>query len=142
MKRHAALLPLAVFIASAALQASASRPVPTLSATNTSEPATKPQSLKATPNALSATGSANPSHLFTVVDEKGLLLTCIAPEIDTNTDTDVFKSCALAPGRTLDEVMHTFVQGIHSEQSQHQQERDTWQKDLEEKAAQEPQQKR
>jgi hypothetical protein len=71
-----------------------------------------------------------------------LLLTCIAPEIDTNTDTDVFKSCALAPGRTLDEVMHTFVQGIHSEQSQHQQERDTWQKDLEEKAAQEPQQKR
>jgi hypothetical protein len=38
--------------------------------------------------------------------------------------------------------MHTFVQGIHSEQSQHQQERDTWQKDLEEKAAQEPQQKR
>jgi hypothetical protein len=86
-------------------------------------------------------GSANPSHLFKVSDEKGLLLTCIAPEIDTNTDSDVFKSCALAPGRTLDDVMHTFVQGIHYEQSEHQKEREAWQKDLEEKTAQKPPQK-
>jgi hypothetical protein len=41
---------------------------------------------------------------------EGLLLTCIAPKINTNADTDVFKSCTLA-ARTLDDVMHTFVQG-------------------------------
>jgi hypothetical protein len=85
--------------------------------------------------------SANPSHLFKVSDEKGLVLTCIAPEIDTNADTDVFKSCTLAPGRSLDDVMHIFVQGIHYEQSQHQKEREDWQKDLEEKTAQTPAQK-
>jgi hypothetical protein len=44
----------------------------------------------------------------------------------------------MAPGRTLDDVMHTFVQGIHYEQSQHQKEREEWQKDLEEKTAQKP----
>jgi hypothetical protein len=76
-----------------------------------------------------------------VNDEKGLLLTCIAPEIDTNTDTDAFKSCTLAPGRTLDDVMHTFVQGIHYEQGQHQKEREEWKKELEEKTAQKPTQK-
>jgi hypothetical protein len=73
-----------------------------------------------------------------VNDEQGLLLTCIAPEIETNPDTDVFKSCTLAPGRTLDDVMHTFVQGIHYEQSQHQKEREERQKDLEGKTAQNP----
>jgi hypothetical protein len=146
MKRHAALLPLVVFIASAALRASAATSAPTLPAatllgTKTPQPATQPQSLKATPNAVPATGSANPSHLFTVNDEEGLLLTCIAPEIDTNTDTDVFKSCALAPGRTLDDVMHSFVHGIHYEQSQHQKERDAWQKYLEENTVQKPPQR-
>jgi hypothetical protein len=70
-----------------------------------------------------------------------LVLTCIAPEIDTNPDTDLFKSCSLAPGRTLDDVMRTFVQGIHFEQSEHQRERDEWQKAIEEKTAQKPAQK-
>jgi hypothetical protein len=37
--------------------------------------------------------------------------------------------------------MHIFVQGIHYEQSQHQKEREDWQKDLEEKTAQTPAQK-
>ncbi len=141
MKRHAALLPLAVSITFAAAQTSASMPAPTLLDTKTPEPAPQTQSLKATPAAASATGSANPSHLFTVNDEKGLLLTCIAPEIATNIDTDVFKSCTLAPGRTLDDVMHTFVQGIHYEQSQHQKEREEWQKALEEKTVHKPAQK-
>jgi hypothetical protein len=50
------------------------------------------------------------------MDEKGLLLTCVAPELDKDKETDVFKDCTLAPGRTLDEVMHSFVQGIHEEQ--------------------------
>src|SRR5208282_6493636 len=101
MKRHAALLPLAVFIAFAAVETSASTPAPALLGTKTPDSAPQTQLLKLTAAAASATGSANPSHLFTVNDEKGLLLSCIAPEIDTNTDTDVFKSCTLAPGRTL-----------------------------------------
>jgi hypothetical protein len=55
-------------------------------------------------------------HRFPVIDEQGLLLTCIAPEIETNSETDVFKNCTLAPGRTLDDVMHTFIGAIHAEQ--------------------------
>jgi hypothetical protein len=138
MKRHPVLLSLAFSIIFAAPQPCSSAAAPTLLSTKTPEPARQPQSLKATPAAQSATGSANPSHLFTVSDEKGLVLTCIAPEIDTNIDTDVFKSCTLAPGRTLDDLMHTFVQGIHYEQRQHQKEREEWQKDQEEKTAQKP----
>ena len=137
MKRHTALLSLAVFIAFAALQTSASTPAPTLSGMKTPEAAPRTQSLKLAPAAV----SANPSHKFTVNDAKGLLLTCIAPEMDTNAETDVFKSCALAPGRTLDDVMHTFVQGIHYEQSEHEKEREEWQKALEEKTVQKPAQK-
>jgi len=141
MKRHAALLPFAVSITFTTVLASASAATRTLLDTKNPEPAPQTQSLKATPAAASATGSANPTHLFRVSDEKGLLLTCIAPEIDTNTDTDMFKSCTLAPGRTLDDVMHTFVQGIHYEQSEHQREREEWQKALEEQTAQKPAQK-
>jgi len=111
MKGHAALLPLAVSIIFAATQANASTPALTLLGTRTPDPAPQTPSLKSTPAAESATGPAKPTHLYTVNDEKGLLLTCVAPEIDTNADTDVFKNCALAPGRTLDDLMHTFVQG-------------------------------
>ena len=67
---------------------------------------------------LSPAGSPARSHLFPVMDEKGLLLTCIAPEIDRNADTDIFTDCALAPGRTLDDVMHSFVSTIHNEHNQ------------------------
>ena len=142
MKRHATLLPLAVFIAFAAVQTSASTPAPALPGTKTPDSAPQTRPLKPTSAAASATGAANPSHLFTVNDEKGLVLTCIAPEIDTNPDTDLFKSCSLAPGRTLDDVMRTFVQGIHFEQSEHQREREEWQKALEEKTVQKPAQKK
>jgi hypothetical protein len=38
--------------------------------------------------------------------------------------------------------MHTFVQGIHYEQSEHQREREEWQKALEEKTVQKPAQKK
>ena len=141
MKRHATLLPLAVFLVFAAAQASASTPARASLGTKTSDPASQTQFLKPAPDAASDTAPANPSHLFTVNDEKGLVLTCIAPEIDTNADTDVFKSCTLAPGRTLDDVMHIFVQGIHYEQSQHQKEREEWQKDLEERTARKSAQK-
>src|SRR5450755_2523344 len=100
MKRHATLLPLAVLIAFAALQTGASTLAPGLAGTKTPDSAPQTQLLKPTPASASATGPANPSHLFTVNDEKGLVLTCIAPEIDANRDTDMFKSCTLAPGRT------------------------------------------
>jgi hypothetical protein len=67
-------------------------------------------------------GSPARSHIFPVRDEKGLLLTCIAPEIDKNADTDIFTDCALAPGRTLDDVMHAFVSAAHYEHNQRSQE--------------------
>jgi hypothetical protein len=70
-----------------------------------------------------------------------LLLTCIAPEIDTNPDTDVFHDCTLAPGRTLDDVMHTFIGAIHFVQNQQIKERSEWKKDLEEKPDQKPEHK-
>jgi hypothetical protein len=141
MKRHTALLLLAVFVAFAAVETSASTPAPAPPGTKAPDRAAQAQFLKANPAAGFGTDSANPRHLFTVNDERGLVLTCIAPEIDTNADTDVFKSCALAPGRTLDDVMHTFVQGIHYEQSEHEKEREEWLKTLDEMTAQKPAQK-
>jgi len=134
MKRLAVLLSLPVLIAIAVVQASASTPDATLLRAKTPDAAPQTQPLKPT-SALAATPSGSRSHLFKVNDVKGLLLTCIAPEIDSNPETDVFKGCTLAPGRTLDDAMHTFVQGIHYEQSQHQKEREEWQKSLGEKAS-------
>jgi hypothetical protein len=75
-------------------------------------------------------------HRFPVNDEKGLLLTCIAPEIESNRDTDVFKNCTLAPGRTLDDVMHTFVSAIHAEQRRQAEERAGSQKGADAESAQ------
>lgn len=141
MKRHTALLSLAVFIAFAAVQTSATTPTPTLSGTKTPEAAPRTQSLKSDPAAVSATGSANPSHLFAVNDAKGLLLTCIAPQLDTDPNTDIFNGCTLAPGRTLDDVMHTFIQAIHFIQNEQLKERAEWNKDREEKSGQDSAQK-
>ena len=70
----------------------------------------------ATPPSFNDPDLAVVRHQFPVIDEQGLLLTCIAPEIETNSETDVFKNCTLAPGRTLDDVMHTFIGAIHAEQ--------------------------
>ena len=141
MNRHAAFLPLAVFIAFACAYAGASKPSPALVGAKAPEPLPQTQLSKDTPAPTSAAAPANPSHLFTVNDEKGLLLSCVAPEIDANPDTDLFKSCALAPGRTLDDLMHSIVLGIHFEQSEHQKELEELQKDLDEKTAQQPAQK-
>lgn len=75
----------------------------------------RPQFVQITP----ATASGpDARHLFPVNDAKGLLLTCVAPEIGANPNTDVFKDCTLAPGRTLDDVMHTFIGAIHYIQSE------------------------
>jgi len=63
-------------------------------------------------------------------------LTCIAPQINTDIDTDTFKNCVLAPGRSLEDVMHTFIQAIHYEQQQQVKERAEWDKERQEKLAQ------
>lgn len=133
MKVHAALVSLAVSFAFAGAQAAASTTVSASArASKTPQPATEIS--KATPAALSIAGSPIARHLFPVRDERGLLLTCIAPEMDTNSETDVFNNCTLAPGRTLDDVMHTFIKGIHGEQHQRMKEQAESHKDPDEKA--------
>jgi len=76
-------------------------------------PDTQSQIFKTAPAIVASPDSPPANHMFPVRDAKGLLLTCIAPELDTNPDTDLFKSCTLAPGRTLDDVMHTFIGAMH-----------------------------
>lgn len=134
MRKLAALFVLAVSIAFAPAQAPASTPAPTpAAAKQASNPATQTQLFKATPTPAATTDFADKSHTFEVNDVKGLLLTCIAPQLDTNPDTDLFNNCTLAPGRTLDDVMHTFIQAIHVEQNERLKERAEWKKDHEEK---------
>ena len=132
MRTLVAILALLASIAFAPQQASASTPA-----------GARPSSQPSKPNpAAESVNSAKPKSLaFEVNDQKGLLLTCIAPELDTNPDTDVFNSCTLAPGRTLDDVMHTFIGAIHFEQNQQLKERAQWQKELDERSAQTPAQK-
>jgi hypothetical protein len=76
-----------------------------------------------------------------VNDVKGLLLTCTAPQLDTDPETDLFNSCTLAPGRTLDDVMHTFIQAMHFVQSKQLEEREQRCNERDEKSVQKPAQK-
>ncbi len=138
MRTLVAILALLASIAFAPQQAPASTPA---GARPSSQPSTQPQLSKTNPAPASVNGSRATSHAFEVNDKKGLLLTCIAPELDTNPDTDVFKSCTLAPGRTLDDVMHTFIGAIHFEQNQQSKERAQWYEELDEKSAQKSAQK-
>lgn len=134
MQNRTAYLTLAFSVALACTPAGASSVVSTSAATKkTSKPST--QLLKSAPAAASNITS-HPSHLFPVHDEKGLLLTCIAPEIDTNVDTDLFEDCTLAPGRTLNDVMHSFIGAMHTEENQRARERAEWSKALDERSAQ------
>ncbi|HUD13814.1 MAG TPA: hypothetical protein VMQ56_09180 [Terracidiphilus sp.] len=134
MKAHAALLSLAVLFALAGAEAVAS--------TSTMPASARVNEVsKAPPATLSAPDLPTARHRFPVMDEKGLLLTCVAPEIETNSDTDEFKNCTLAPGRTLDDVMHTFVSAIHAEQRRQAEERAGSQKDAEVKSDQKASQK-
>ena len=117
MKTLAGLVSLAIPLALAVAHAAA---LPAVSSTqNTRQMNQAERKISDTPPAsLSIPGSAETRHLFPVRDEKGLLLTCIAPEIETNKDTDLFKNCSLAPGRTLDDVMHSFIKAYHQERRQ------------------------
>jgi hypothetical protein len=139
-RKHAAILSLAASLCLACAQRSAATTFsPSANATKSAELAR--EVTLPTPAALIASDSPAARHLFTVQDEKGLLLTCVAPEIDTNSETDVFKNCTLAPGRTLDDVMHSFIRGIHEEQHQRKLEHADSQKDAVDHAEQKNAQK-
>jgi hypothetical protein len=114
MKTHAAFLSLAVPLALASAQA---RAYPNVSTSGPSYHAGAELS-RPVPRALAAAGSPAERHLFPVRDQKGLLLSCVAPEMEINSETDVFKNCTLAPGRTLDELMHSFIKAIHQEEKE------------------------
>ena len=140
--KNATFLAVVVSITFAAAQTAASTLVSALEeAKKTSEPSTQSQRFKTTPPAESTPTYSQTAHLFPVNDSKGLLLTCIAPEIDTNPDTDVFHNCMLAPGRTLDDVMHTFIGALHLVQNEQMKERAEWYKSLEGQSAQKSAQK-
>jgi len=142
MKKLATLSVLAVSVALAPMLASASPLSPTpVAAKQASDTATQTQLLKAAPASSPTPDSARKSLAFQVNDVKGLMLTCIAPQLDTDPNTDIFNGCTLAPGRTLDDVMHTFIQAIHFIQNEQLKERAEWNKDREEKSGQDSAQK-
>jgi hypothetical protein len=115
MRIHVALLIFAAFVAFPRANVAANEVASTSVGAQKNSRITLP--FKTTPT-FSSAGSPARSRLFPVRDEKGLLLTCIAPQIDKNPDTDIFNDCVLAPGRTLDDVMHAFVSAIHYEHNQ------------------------
>ncbi|MGA3009740.1 MAG: hypothetical protein ABSD72_05705 [Terracidiphilus sp.] len=142
MKKLAVLSILAVSVALVPVQAPASTLAPTsVAAKQASDAATQTKLLKAAPAAAPTPDSARKSLAFEVNDVKGLLLTCVAPQLDTDPNTDIFKSCTLAPGRTLDDVMHTFIQAIHFIQNEQLKERAEWNKEREERSGRDSAQK-
>jgi hypothetical protein len=142
MKKLAAILFLAVSVAFTSVLALASTLAPTpVAAKQASDAGTQTQLLKAAPASAPTPDSARKSLAFQVNDVKGLLLTCIAPQLDTDPNTDIFNGCTLAPGRTLDDVMHTFIQAIHFIQNEQLKERAEWNKEREENSGHDSAQK-
>ena len=133
MRKHIALAAIAVSIAFAAALATAST---SGSAKNSYGPATQTQLFATTPAPKPGSHPPAGDHTFKVNDVKGLLLICIAPQIDADPDTDLFNGCTLAPGRTLDDVMHTFIQALHLVQNEQAKERAEWDKKHEEEMVQ------
>ena len=141
MRKYAALLAIVVSVTFAAARAAASPLSPAAGGVkSSSEPATPTKLVAATP-APAANSHPAGDHAFQVNDAKGLLLSCVAPQIDTDPDTDIFNSCALAPGRTLDDVMHTFIQAIHFVQNKQVKERAECEKSHEGESVLKPAQK-
>jgi hypothetical protein len=112
MKKIAYILLFLGSVSFAQLLSASTTTKPVVSAKN-NPPDSPSQIFKTAPEVAASPDHPLPNHAFPVRDVKGLLLTCIAPEIDSNPDTDLFKSCTLAPGRTLDDVMHTFIGAMH-----------------------------
>jgi hypothetical protein len=115
MKAHSMLVYLAVFSALACARAGACRAGST-AANSRKAPSMAAAIFAPAPASLRAVGRPADRRLFPVKDDKGLLLSCIAPELGTNSETDKFEDCSLAPGRTLDDVMHSIIKAIHQEQ--------------------------
>ena len=142
MKQHAAFLAIVACFTFTAAQTAASPAAPASVGTKeSSETASQAKLFKPGTAPESASSTPTRGHTFVVNDEKGLLLKCIAPQLDTDPDTDIFNSCTLAPGRTLDDVMHTFIRTIHYVQNEQLKERAEWYKEREEEPAQKPAQK-
>lgn len=140
MKQHAAAVAILVSLTFTATLATASPLAPgSVDAKGSSKSA--PQELSKARQAPEPDSASPKGHTFEVNDAKGLLLKCNAPQLDSDPDTDLFDGCTLAPGRTLDDVMHTFIQAIHFVQNEHAKERAEWNKEHEEKSDQEPGQK-
>jgi len=116
MKTHTALLSLAILFALASAEAGAVTAARRL--TTAKSPVTGNELAAPTPRELSVAASAMAQHRYQVRDEKGPLMSCVAPEMDVNSETDVFKNCTLAPGRSLDDFMHSVIKAIHQEQQQ------------------------
>jgi hypothetical protein len=116
MKLYSVSLSLSIAIALLCAQAKASEEKTILSASAGRKPGVSSEMSAGTPGTLAPVGSPAARHVFPVMDEKGLLLTCVAPQMDANRDTDDFKNCVLAPGRTLDDVMHSFIRAAHQQQ--------------------------
>ena len=104
MKRAATLLALAVILVFSARQMAAS--------TGSTQPlkAAPADNLKPVPPAPAAL--PNTILNFTVTDMHGVLMTCAKQQVDTGT----LSGCALAPGRTLDDLMTSIVSAIHAQQ--------------------------
>jgi len=137
VRNYGALLAIVVSITVTAAQLAAAPSVPSsVGAKKGCEPVSQTGLCRVTPANASTTDSSPRGNTFQVNDEKGLLLTCIAPQIETNPDTDIFNSCALAPGRTLDDLMHTFVGALHLVQNEQIKERAEWNKSLEDQSGQ------
>jgi hypothetical protein len=142
MRQYAALLVIAISIAFTGAKTHASPLAPAAGVVkSSSEPATPTKLVAATPAPASDSHPPAGNHAFQVNDVKGLLLSCVAPQIDTDPDTDLFNSCALAPGRTLDDVMHTFIQAIHFVQNKQVKERAECEKSHEDESVLKPAQK-
>jgi hypothetical protein len=142
MRHRTGLLPIFISFFFAASLASGAPPAGNSpSPKESAGPAPRAKLSQPTPAPSAPEAASSRGHTFVVNDEKGVLLKCDAPELETNPETDLFKGCTLAPGRTLDDVMHTFIQGIHYVQKQHEQERAQWQKEQGEQASQKAEQK-
>lgn len=142
MRKHAVVLAIAISIAFTGAKTHASPLASTSVGTEKSpEPAPQTKLVKATPGSASTSHTPAKDHTFQVNDVKGLLLKCVAPQIDTNPDTDLFDNCTLAPGRTLDDVMHTFIQAIHFVQNEQVKECSEWNKSHQEELVSKPTQK-
>lgn len=104
MKRAATFLALAVLLAFSARQMASS--------TGTTPPLKPAPADNLKPAPPTPAAPSNTVLNFRVTDVHGVLMTCAKQQVDTG----ILSGCALAPGRTLDDLMTSIVQTIRAEQ--------------------------